>query len=121
MSNKAVVNLNTGLGDPETVAIALLVAVAAAGGGRRSLMFRTRGAVRVALAGGAAGSDCDGFPSIEGLLDRYVAASGKVLVCPACFAARQLDEGALIGGATIGGTVPMWEWIGDEGATTFSY
>lgn len=24
-------------------------------------------------------------------------------------------------GATKGGTVPMWEWIGDEGATTFSY
>jgi hypothetical protein len=24
-------------------------------------------------------------------------------------------------GAEIGGTVPMWQWIGDEGATTFSY
>jgi hypothetical protein len=21
----------------------------------------------------------------------------------------------------LGGTVPMWEWIGDDGATTFSY
>ena len=23
--------------------------------------------------------------------------------------------------AVLGGTVPMWEWIGDDGATTFSY
>jgi hypothetical protein len=23
--------------------------------------------------------------------------------------------------ARLGGTVQMWEWIGDEGATTFSY
>ncbi|MET0834449.1 MAG: peroxiredoxin, partial [Actinomycetota bacterium] len=23
--------------------------------------------------------------------------------------------------AELAGTVPMWQWIGDEGATTFSY
>jgi hypothetical protein len=23
--------------------------------------------------------------------------------------------------ASLGGTVPLWEWIGDEPATTFSY
>jgi hypothetical protein len=23
--------------------------------------------------------------------------------------------------AEIGATIPMWRWIGDEGATTFSY
>jgi hypothetical protein len=23
--------------------------------------------------------------------------------------------------AEMGGTVPMWQWIGDEAATTFSY
>ena len=121
MSNKAVVNLNTGLDDPETVTIALLVAVAAAEAGRPTLMFVTKEAVRLALVGGADGSDCDGFPPIGGLMERYVAASGQMLVCPACFTARQLDEGELIDGAKIGGTVPMWEWIGDEGATTFSY
>jgi hypothetical protein len=27
----------------------------------------------------------------------------------------------LISSAEIQGTVPMWTWIGDEGATTFSY
>jgi hypothetical protein len=28
---------------------------------------------------------------------------------------------ALIPGAELNGTVPMWQWIGDEPATTFSY
>jgi hypothetical protein len=26
-----------------------------------------------------------------------------------------------VGNASLGGTVPLWEWIGDEPATTFSY
>jgi hypothetical protein len=58
---------------------------------------------------------------IQDLLSRYLAASGKLLVCPVCFNSKQLDTASLIDGAEMGGTVPMWEWIGDEGATTFSY
>ena len=38
-----------------------------------------------------------------------------------CFNAKALDPENLIKGAEIGGTVPMWEWIGEEGATSFSY
>ena len=51
----------------------------------------------------------------------FLAAGGTYLVWPICFNAKQLDEGSLVKGASLGGTVPMWEWIGDEGATTFSY
>jgi len=32
-----------------------------------------------------------------------------------------LDKNTLVKNAELGGTVPMWQWIGDEGATTFSY
>ncbi len=45
---------------------------------------------------------------------------GELLVCPICFDARKLDKGDLVANADLGGTVPLWEWIGD-GATTFSY
>jgi hypothetical protein len=41
-------------------------------------------------------------------------------VCPICFNARKLDEGALGGNARVAGATPLWEWIG-EGATVFSY
>ena len=42
-------------------------------------------------------------------------------MCPICFDARHLDKGDLRNNAELGGTVPMWEWIGDEAANTFSY
>ena len=42
-------------------------------------------------------------------------------MCPICFDAKKLDKGGPIPCAEIAGTVPMWEWIGDDGATTFSY
>jgi predicted peroxiredoxin len=118
---KAVISLTTGLEDPEKVTVALLVAVGAAESGRPTLVFLTKEAVRLALDGVAAGTACAGCPPLPDLMVRYVAAGGTFLVCPVCFTAKGLDDQHLIKGAALGGTVPMWEWIGDEGATTFSY
>ena len=121
MASKAVISLTTGMEDPEKVTVAFLVAVGAAETGRETLMFLTKEAVRVALAAAAVGVACDGCPALPDLLKRYEAAGGRYYVCPICFNARQLDTGALIAGAELNGTVPMWKWIGDEPATTFSY
>jgi predicted peroxiredoxin len=121
MAGKAVVSLTTGLEDPEKVTVALLVAVGAAESGRPTLMFLTKEAVRLTTDGVARGVACEGCPPIPDLMKRYAAAGGTYLVCPICFDAKGLDKDTLIDGARIGGTVPMWEWIGDEGATTFSY
>ncbi|WP_433062659.1 hypothetical protein [Dactylosporangium sp. CS-033363] len=120
-SGKAVVSLITGLEDAERVTVAFLVAVGAAESGRPTLMFLTKEAARLAVAGVATAVACEGCPPLAALIARYAAAGGRYLVCPICFDARHLDKGALIDGATLGGTVPMWEWIGDAGATTFSY
>jgi predicted peroxiredoxin len=121
MSNKAAISLTTGLEDPEKVTVAFLVAVGAAEAGRPTLLFLTKEAVRLATAGVAVGVACDGCPDLPGLLERFTAAGGELLVCPICFASRRLDPGALVPKASLGGTVQLWEWIGDEAATTFSY
>ncbi|SFF05195.1 DsrE family protein [Blastococcus tunisiensis] len=121
MAQKAVISLTTGLEDAEKVTVAFLVAVGAAETGRQTLMFLTKEAVRVALEGVATGTACEGCPPLRSLMERYVAAGGSYLVCPICFDAKGLDKGDLITGAELGGTVPMWNWIGDEGAVTFSY
>ena len=120
MSNKAAISLTTGLEDAEKVTVAMLVAVGAAEGGRPTVMFLTKEAVRLALEGTAIGTACDGCPSIPDLMKRYDAAGGQLLVCPVCFNARQLDPDGFVSNAALGGTVQLWEWIGD-GATTFSY
>ena len=46
---------------------------------------------------------------------------GELLVCPICFEARKLDADALVDNARLGGATPLWELIGDEPATVFSY
>ena len=79
MAGKAVISLSTGLEDPEKVTVAFLVAVGAAGSGRRPWSARSMQA------------------------------------------AKQLDQGGLLPNAELAGSVQLWEWIGDEGATTFSY
>jgi predicted peroxiredoxin len=121
MPAKAVVSLTTGLEDPEKVTVAFLVAVGAAESGRPTLMFLTKEAVRLATTGVARAVACEGCPPLHDLTARYAAAGGRYLTCPICFNARHLDEANLVGEATLGGTVPMWEWIGDDPTVTFSY
>jgi hypothetical protein len=94
MAGKAVVSLTTGLEDSERVTVAFLVATGVA---------------------------CEGCPPLAELADRYAKAGGRYLVWPICFDARNLDKDQLVETAELGGTVPMWQWIGDDGATTFSY
>src|SRR6266704_455663 len=62
--HKAVVSLNTGLEDAETVTVAFLVAVGAAEQGRQALMFLTKEAVRLATDGFARAVACDGCPPL---------------------------------------------------------
>ena len=121
MSNKAVISLTTGLEDSEKVTVAFLVAVGAAEKGRPTLMFLTKEAVRLAIPEFAQAVACDGCPPLPSLFDRYAKAGGRFFVCPICFDARKLDKDDLVSNAELAGTVPMWEWIGDEAATSFSY
>lgn len=93
MNQKAAVSLTTGMEDAEKVTVALLVAVGVA---------------------------CEGCPALPELLRRYEQAGGRFLVCPICFNTKQLSATGLLTNAELGGTVQLWEWIGD-GATTFSY
>ena len=119
--SKAVISLATGLEDPEKVTVAFLVAVGAAEQGRSTLMFLTKEAVRLATQGVAIGVACHGCPPLPELTHRYQDAGGRYLVCPLCFNAKGLAETNLVANASLGGTVPMWQWIGDDPATTFSY
>jgi predicted peroxiredoxin len=119
--HKAVISLATGLEDPEKVTVAFLVAVGAAEQGRQTLMFLTKEAVRLAVPGVSVGVACLGCPPLPDLVDRYARAGGRFLVCPICLDAKQVDKANLIGNAEVGGTVPMWQWIGDDAAVTFSY
>ena len=119
-NSKVVVNLSTGLEDPELVMIAFLVAGAALEQGKQVAMFLTKEAVRLAQPGVAVGVACEGCPPLPRLFEQFAEGGGELLTCPICFNTKKLDEGALVANAKLAGATPLWEWIG-AGATVFSY
>jgi predicted peroxiredoxin len=121
MADKVVINLATGLEDAERVTVAFLVGGAALEQGKQVAMFLTKEAVRLALPGYAEAVACDGCPSLARLLQQYAEGGGELLTCPICFNARKLDEAELAGNARLAGATPLWQWIGADHATVFSY
>jgi predicted peroxiredoxin len=119
--SKVVVNLASGLEDAERVMIAFLVADAALEKGKSVAMFLTKEAVRLAMPGIADAVACDGCPPLTRLFQQFADGGGELLVCPICFNTKKLDEKSLVGNARLAGATPLWEWIGDEPATVFSY
>jgi len=118
---KVVINLATGLEDAERVTVAFLVGGAALEQGRRVAMFLTKEAVRLGLPGYAEAVACEGCPPLSRLVQQYADSGGELLVCPICFSARKLEESSLVPNARLAGATPLWEWIGEGGATVFSY
>jgi predicted peroxiredoxin len=118
---KVVVNLATGLEDPERVMIAFLVGGAAAEQGKTVAMFLTKEAVRLATPGFAEAVACDGCPPLGRLFAQFAENRGELLVCPICANSRKVEESNLVANARLAGATPLWEWIGDEPATVFSY
>jgi predicted peroxiredoxin len=121
MPEKVLINLATGLEDGERVTVAFLVAGAALERGRSVAMFLTKEAVRLAVPGHAEGVACDGCPPVARLFEQFAQGGGELLVCPICANARKLDADDFVGNARLAGATPMWEWLGEEGRTVFSY
>jgi len=119
--SKVVINLATGLEDTERVTVAFLVGAAAAEQGKQVAMFLTKEAVRLAVPGMADAVACDGCPPLARLFEQFAENGGELLVCPICATSRKLDEGNLAGNARLAGATPLWDWIGDQPATVFSY
>jgi predicted peroxiredoxin len=121
MARKVLINLATGLEDPERVTVAFLVAGAAVDRGDTVGMWLTKEAVRLALPGHADAVACEGCPPLSRLFAQYADGGGQLLVCPICAKARKLAEGAFVANARLAGATPMLEWIGDDDAAIFSY
>jgi predicted peroxiredoxin len=120
MAGKVLVNLTTGMEDPERVTLAFLVATAALEQGNEVVVWTTKEAVRLGLPGVARGEACDGCPPLERLFAQFADGGGRLWLCPICVNARGLGEAEKVANAAIAGATPTLQWLGD-GATVFSY
>jgi predicted peroxiredoxin len=120
MAEKVLVNLATGLEDPERVTVAFLVATAALNQGKQVVIWTTKDAVRLGLPGEAVGEACEGCPPLERLFEQFSDGGGQLWLCPICVSARGLDDAEKAGNVTIAGATPLLEWTGDS-AMVFSY
>lgn len=119
--SKAAITLTTGLEDTEKVTVAMLMAVGAAEAGRETVTFLAKEAVRLAITDFPHAIACDGCPPLGDLMQRYEAAGGRYIACGVCVKSKHIDPASLVDNAEVAGTVQLWQWIGDEGATTFSF
>jgi predicted peroxiredoxin len=120
MAGKVLVNLATGLEDPERVTVAFLVATAALQQDKEVVIWATKDAVRLGLPGQAAGEACDGCPPLERLFAQFADGGGELWLCPICVNSRGLADAEKVANARIAGATPMLEWAADD-TTVFSY
>jgi len=120
MAGKFCVSLTCAKNDTDKATVAFVVANAAVGSGKDTLVFLSIEAVRLSQKGFADGIHEEGFAPLAELMANFVKGGGKMFVCSPCFKKRKLDEAALVPGATIVGGAKLVEFLGD-GTPCVSY
>ncbi len=120
MSKRFIVSLTRGCDDPDRATVAFVVANAALGSDRDTVVFLSIEGVRLSQRGAANGINESGFAALSDLLAQFAAGGGQIFVCSPCFKKRGLDESALIPGAQIVGGARLVEFMA-EGAASISY
>ncbi len=98
--------------DGDKATLAFVVANAALGSDKDTMVFLSTDGVWCAVKGEAEKID-EGAPfaPLKELIDKFVAAGGKILVCSPCMKKRNISESQLIDGATPAGGAALVEWL----------
>ncbi len=120
MANKFSVNLTCAKDNSDRATVAFVIANAAVGSGKETLVFLSVEGVRLAQRGYADDIREEGFAPLKELMENFAKAGGTILVCSPCFKKRKLDENNLVAGAAIAGGVKLVEFLSD-GSPCVSY
>ncbi len=118
--SKFCVSLTYAKNDADKATVAFVVANAAVASDRDTVVFLSTEAVRLSQRGYADDIAEPGFAPLRELMTKFVEAGGTIWVCSPCFKRRELDEHALIAGATIVGGAKLVEFL-SNGAPCVSY
>ena len=111
MANRFCVSLTHAKDNADKATVGFVVANAAVGSGKETLVFLSVEGVRLAQKGYAEDIREEGFAPLRELMDSFAKAGGTIYVCSPCFKKRALDEKALIDGATIVGGAKLVEFL----------
>lgn len=114
MPGKFCVSLTHAKDDTDKATVAFVVANAAAGSEKETLMFLSIEGVRLSQKGYADDIHEEGFAALKDLIANFVLGGGKIYVCAPCFKKRGLDESKLVDGAVIVGGAKLVEFLSDN-------
>ena len=114
MPGKFCVNLTHSKDDTDRATVGFVLANAALGSGKETMVFLSIEGVRLAQTGFAESIHEEGFAPLRELMDNFAKAGGRIYVCSPCFKKRKLDESKLVAGATIVGGAKLVEFLSDE-------
>ena len=120
MANKFCVSLSCAKDNTDKATVAFVVANAAVGSGKETLVFLSVEAVRLSQKGYADDMREEGFAPLKELMENFAKAGGTMYVCSPCFKKRKLDENGLVAGASIVGGAKLVEFLSD-GSPCVSY
>jgi predicted peroxiredoxin len=120
MANKFCVSLSCAKDNTNKATVAFVVANAAVGSGKETLVFLSVEAVRLSQKGYADDIREEGFAPLKELMENFAKAGGTMYVCSPCFKKRKLDENGLVAGASIVGGAKLVEFLSD-GSPCVSY
>ena len=120
MSGKLCVSISFGKDNTDKATVGFVVANAAVGSGKETVVFLSIEGVRLCQKGYADDIHEEGFDPLKSLMDKFVGAGGKIFVCSPCFKKRKLDENAIIPGAAVVGGAKLVEFMSD-GCPSLSY
>jgi uncharacterized protein len=120
MAGKFCVSLTHSTDDPDKATVGFVVANAALGSGKETMVFLSSEGVRLAQKGGADSIREEGFTPLRELMDNFARAGGTIYVCSPCFKKRKLDENSLVAGASMVGGAKLVEFLSD-GSPCVSY
>jgi len=113
MPGKFCVNLTHSKDDTDRATVGFVLANAALGSGKETMVFLSIEGVRLPQTGFAESIHDEGFAPLRELMDNFAKAGGTIYVCSPCFKKRKLDDSNLVAGASIVGGAKLVEFLSD--------
>ena len=113
MAGKFCVSLTCANDNTDKATVAFVVANAALGSEKETMVFLSTEGVRLGEKGYADDVHEDGFMPLKELMGIFSEGGGTIYVCAPCFKKRGLDENNLVDGAIIVGGAKLVEFLSD--------